>query len=215
MCDCAWRAFNLADAHGPIAAGTILPPSRLDWAIAGTSFSSVVPSGDGDSTQEIRHSRWVHWIDSRIANCDGVEDEGDMFEQSDQALTLETGRMVNPATGVATDYEEMWRSEPIEMVPSLNGERDVTCVALRMETVGGATKRGLVVRLGQYCQSFARDGDDITVERLKWDGQRWTQQVRIGEQEFPTDIATYLAHETMIDDKVGVGGAVWKVVERV
>ena len=141
-----------------------------------------------------------------------------MFDQPESALTLETGRMVNPATGVVTDYEEMWRSEPIEMVPSpLGGDGDVTCVALRMETVGGDIRRGLVVRLGQYCQSFARDGDDITVERLKWDGdqQRWARQVRIGEQEFPTDIATYLAHETMIDDKVSVGGAVWKVDEKV
>jgi hypothetical protein len=190
----------------------------LDWAIAGTSSSSAIPSTE-DSIKVTTHSKWAHWIDSRAADCDGVVDEGDMFDDpSDSALTLEKGRMLNPATGVDTDYEEMWRSEPIQMVPTpLGGDGKVTCLALRMEVVGDTTKRGLVVRLGQYCQAFARDGDEITLERLKWDGgqRRWCRLARIGQQEFPTDIATYLAHETMIDDEVKVGGVVWKVVERV
>lgn len=143
-----------------------------------------------------------------------------MFDQpSDPALTLETGRMLNPATGFETDYEEMWRSEPIQMLPTpLGRDASVTCLALRMEAEeNGSIKRGLVVRLGQYCQAFARHGDDITVERMKWDGgqQRWTRVARIGEQDLPTDIATYLAHEVMIDDEVHVGGMVWKVVEKV
>lgn len=143
-----------------------------------------------------------------------------MFDQpSDPRLVLETGRMLNPATGVETDYEEMWRSEPIQTVPLLGGgEGEVTCLALQWDGQDSTdvVKRGLVVRLGQYCQAFARDGDDITVERLKWDvdQQRWARQVRIGEQELPTEIATYLAHETKADDEVKVGGAVWKVVER-
>jgi hypothetical protein len=201
----------------------ILPLSRLDWAIAGVSSSSMIPS-PADPAKEIKHGTWSHWINSRTADADGVVDEGDMFDDpSDANLTLETGRMLNPATGVETDYEELWRSEPIEIVPVPGGrEGEVTCLALQMEATGSGTgssgrvKRGLLVRLGQYCQAFARDGDDITVERLKWDGalQRWTTKVRIGEQELPTEIATYLAHETRIDDEVRVGNAVWKVVER-
>lgn len=208
----------------PILLDVALPLSRLDWAIAGTSSSSMIPVSDG-SGKLVKHSQWAHWIDSRIVDCDNVVDEGDMFDDpSDPALTLETGRMLNPATGVDTDYEELWRSEPIETVPSpLGGGEKVTCIALQMESVGSVdgperkVRRGLVVRLGQYCQAFAREGDDTTLERLKWDAdqQRWARQARIGEQELPTDIATYLAHEARLDDEVKVGGVVWKVVERV
>ncbi|KAK4125787.1 hypothetical protein N657DRAFT_631995 [Parathielavia appendiculata] len=206
------------------ASKTILPLSRLDWAIAGVSSLSAIQSPE-DPGQKIKHCRWDHWIDSRTANTDGVFDEGDMFDDpSDASLTLEKGRMVNPATGVETDYEELWRSEPIETVPvpGAGKAEEITCLALQMEASGGGegsvgrVRRGLVVRLGQYCQAFTRDGDDITVERLKWDTgqQRWTTEVRIGEQELPTEIATYLAHEARIDDEVKVGGAAWKVVER-
>lgn len=203
-----------------------LPLSRLDWAIAGTSSSSVIPSS-GDLKKEIRHGQWAHWIDSRAADCDGVVDEGDMVDDpSDPSLTLETGRMLNPATGVDTDYEEVWRSDPIQTVPVPGGGvGTVTCIALQMESVTGdgngglekRVKRGLVVRLGQYCQAFARDGDDITVERLRWDAaqQWWVTQVRIGNQALPTEIATHLAHETTLDDEVRVGGAIWKVIEKV
>ncbi|KAK3897590.1 hypothetical protein C8A05DRAFT_38852 [Staphylotrichum tortipilum] len=203
-----------ASADG--AGDAVLSLSRLDWAIAGTSSSAMIPSRN-DSSKEIKHSQWAHWIDSRSADCDGVIDEGDMFDDpSDLALTLETGRMLNPATGVDADYEEVWRSEPIQMVPGPGGEAAVTCLALQMEGSGEGVKRGLLVRLGQYCQAFARDGDEIALERLKWDPdqQRWASLVRIGRLEFPTDIATCLAHEARIDDEVKVGSTVWKVIER-
>ena len=149
-----------------------------------------------------------------------------MFDHpSDPALTLERGRMVNPDTGNETDYEEMWRSEPIETVsfPDVDKEAsNVTCLALQWQGVeDGAgqqreVKRGLIVRLGQYCQAFARDNDEITVERLKWDSDKrqWVSQVRIGKMELPTEVATHFAHEVRLDDEVRVGGAVWKVVER-
>lgn len=195
----------------------MLPLSRLDWAIAGTSSSSVISSTE-DPAQGTKHGWWNHWIDSRAEIADGLVDEGDMFDDpSDARLTLEKGRMVNPATGVEAEYEEMWRSEPIQVVPVPGPgakEGEVGCLALQWD--GGGVNRGLIVRLGQYCQAFARNGDSITLERLKWDAdqQRWTTLVRIGEQELPTEIATYLAHETRMDDEVKVRGCVWKVVEK-
>ncbi|KAL2143761.1 hypothetical protein VTI28DRAFT_10058 [Corynascus sepedonium] len=200
--------------HGDDAGDVTLPLSRLDWAIAGTSSSALVPSR-GDPGQQIRHGKWAHWINSRTPDCDEIVDEGDMVDvPSDPSLTLETGRMLNPATGVETDYEEMWRSEPIDKV----FEGGLTCLALRMENNNdaGKVRRGLLVRLGQYCQAFARDGDSITIERLKWDAeqQRWVTQIRIGDQPLPTEVATYFAHETTLDDEVKVGDTVWKVVEK-
>ncbi|KAK4133845.1 hypothetical protein BT67DRAFT_381449 [Trichocladium antarcticum] len=203
--------------------------SRLDWAIAGTSSSTVLLPPNGQPGQWLKHSRWHHWIDSRTPNAAEADDEGDMFAHpSDAALTLERGRMVNPDTGNETDYEEMWRSEPLETVPLLRSpavSKDtakVTCLALQWHGAenGGAqqgeVKRGLVVRLGQYCQAFARDNGEITVQRLKWDSDKrqWITQVRIGEMELPTEVATHFAHDAQLDDEVRIGGAIWKVVEK-
>ncbi|KAH6634746.1 hypothetical protein B0J18DRAFT_486921 [Chaetomium sp. MPI-SDFR-AT-0129] len=224
-----------------------LPLTRLDWAIAGTS-SVDPPHTTDNSTNPTQHGRWAHWIDSRLAECDGVVDEGDMVtDPTNPALTIETGRMVNPATGLVTEYEEIWRSEGILDVPAaggggafelggeLRGElggvsdlgsvlgsapatntgntnpngQQVTCIALLMDSSphhpNGPIKRGLVVRLGQYCQAFARDGDALAVERVVWnpETQRWVTTVRMGDPglEMPTEVATYLAHATAVGDE--------------
>ncbi|KAK4141756.1 uncharacterized protein C8A04DRAFT_13771 [Dichotomopilus funicola] len=208
-------------------AGVVSDLNRLDWAIAGTS-SVDPPHTTDNSTNPIQHGRWAHWIDSRLAECDGVVDEGDMVtDPANPALTIETGRMVNPATGAVTAYEEIWRSEGILDVPAGGGggafKLGITCIALRMDSTphqsNGPIKRGLVVRLGQYCQAFARDGDALAVERVVWNAetQRWVTTVRMGDPrlEMPTEVATYLAHVTAVGDEVRVGGVGWRVVERV
>ncbi|KAL2018683.1 hypothetical protein VTK56DRAFT_518 [Thermocarpiscus australiensis] len=208
------------------ASDGILPLAQLDWAIAGTSESSLLASGDtatgglGEETKVAKqHSRWHHWIDSRTEDAEEVVDEGDMFEHpSDPTLTLEKGRMVNPDTGAETDYEELWRSESVK--PPVGAA--VCCIALQWQGEEDSrgqrrhVRRGLLVRLGQYCQAFARDGDEITVERLKWDpdSRDWTTEVRIGEKEFPTMFATDLSSDPELGDVVVVvGGDTWKVVE--
>jgi hypothetical protein len=212
----------------------ILPLSRLDWAIAGTSSSSPLafdtPVGEKETGREFKfqlgtetvivnkatHCRWHHWIDSRTPNIEGVVDKGDNFEHpTNPALTLERGSMVNPDTGIVTDYEELWRSEPVEPVV----EEEVRCLALQWqgdEEKSGQVRRGLLVRLGEYCQAFARDGDDITVERLRWDAgrQRWVSQVRIGQKDLPIPFATGSLRDVRLGDRVVVGGDSWEVVER-
>ncbi|KAK3390704.1 hypothetical protein B0H63DRAFT_388500 [Podospora didyma] len=205
-----------------------LPLSRLDWAIAGTSKSSPRDPVDG---HEVSHAEWHHWIDSRTPHTEGAVDEGDNYTQPDGITVLEKGRMVNPATGRETDYEEVWRSEPIQAVPVMIGpgprgaENGVTvCVVLELEEIeeGKVKKRGMVMRLGQYCQALVREGfveggdEKITIERLQWDADKgkWMTQVRIGDAEMPTDFATYFGHEAVVDDEVKVGGDEWKVVEK-
>ncbi|KXX79708.1 Protein HRI1 [Madurella mycetomatis] len=204
--------------------GDILPLSRLDWAIAGTSSTVWLATSDCAPGERVRRSKWHHWIDSRTPNAEHVIDEGDVFAHpSDSSLELERGRMVNPETGVEADYEELWRSEPIAhgSPHQLPGEPPAPCLVLQWSSEEGddcptGPRRGLVIRLGQYCQAFVRDGNEITVERLMWvpDEQTWHQQVRIGKRELPTEFATHLAHEARIDDEVKVGGEVWKVVEK-
>ena len=220
----------------------LLPLSALDWAIAGTSTET--PIGDDDT---VTRGKWTHWIDSRVGDIDtGAEpvvDEGVMCPNPDVAVggTLEKGRMANPSSGDEMDYEEVWVPEEVLGVPGFpslgaalgNGgdgdegseERGVKgkkcCVVLELDTDSGGkggVRRGMVVRLGQYCQALLRTGEgekDITVERLKWDGEtgRWDKVVRIGEEEVPTDFATYFGHEATAGDKVRVGEDVWIVVE--
>ncbi|KAK4448323.1 hypothetical protein QBC34DRAFT_407212 [Podospora aff. communis PSN243] len=192
-----------------------LPLTAIDWAIAGTSTSETTEGSD------VSHARWNHWIDSRTANTENLADEGDNYPQPDGSI-LEKGRMVNPATGEPADYEELWVSEDIRSVPALTSGGDIAdvsvCVVLEMDEDG---RRGMVVRLGQYCQGFMRTGDgeaDITIERLKWDSATggWSKEVRTGDAELPTDFATHLAHEAVKGDvvRVSAGGDAWTVVER-
>ncbi|KAK0645732.1 hypothetical protein B0T16DRAFT_328245 [Cercophora newfieldiana] len=194
-----------------------LPLSALEWAIAGTSSSKIIQhSEDGD----ISHSQWKHWIDSRTPNTDNVADEGDMYPQPDGS-TLEKGHMVNPATGLDTEYEEVWVSEEIQAVPAFTSGGELAdvrvCVVLEMRR-DEEGRRGMVVRLGQYCQGFARTGGgegDVAVERWRWEGEEgWVRGVRIGEGEMPCDFAMHLAAEAVKGDVVSVGGDVWMVVER-
>ncbi|KAK3324407.1 hypothetical protein B0T19DRAFT_443822 [Cercophora scortea] len=203
--------------------GDDLPLSRLDWAIAGTSTSTVRDSEDGTGRRvQVRHSRWHHWIDSRTRNAEEASDQGDMYTQDD-TRTLERGRMVNPATGLETEYEEMWRSEPAHDTPASLA----VCVVLEFHD-DAAGKRGMVVRLGQYCQGFLREGDQLTAERLKCirggererdaaegrGGSAWIIQAKIGYSEMPTDFATDFGHEAEVGDEVKVGGNFWRVVEK-
>jgi len=86
--------------------------------------------------------------------------------------------------------------------------------------------RGMVIRLGQYCQGIVRRGEQVLVERLRWDDdqQTWLRPVLVHvrtsgsetelDLEAPTDFATYFGHEAVVGDEVGVGGYVWRVVER-
>lgn len=202
----------LRDAQ-PLLDGTH-PHSALDWAIAGTSSSIPKITTDGE---QFSHSRWTHWIDSRTADVANAADEGDNFTQPDGSI-LEKGRMIYPPTGRETDYEEVWRSEPAQTVPSPFGDASgAVCVVLRLgeDDDASQTRRGMVVRLGHYCQAIVRKGDsarDVTAERWAWDGE-WARKVKIGTAGTPTDFAIHFGHEATVGDEVKVGGDVWTVVE--
>lgn len=198
-------------AHSP--QWQVLPLSRLEWAIAGTSVDPAT-NGGIDPVDNQWRGKWIHWIDSRTEDCTNVADEGDMFPlPSDPSKVLEKGRMVNPATGLETDYEEIWLSEEI----SGGQPGGKCCVVLDLDGVGadGKKRQGRIVRLGQYVQGFVRAGGNVVVERWKWAGNGWERLAKIGNAiEIPTDFATGFAHEADVGDEVKVGQDVWKVVEK-
>ncbi|GKT64073.1 hypothetical protein ColTof4_04381 [Colletotrichum tofieldiae] len=195
----------------PTAEGAQAPHGieRLEWGIAGTSSSAVRDDGNGG---QVRHSRWEHWIDSRTTEPEKAADEGDMYEQPD-GLTLEKGRMVNPATGKATDYEELWRD--VEPVPAgaaggAGAGEAVECIVLRFEDEP-TRSRGLVVWLGRFCQGISRIGGDVAAQRWEWrDDEGWKRTVRIGERELPCEallktgaplsVGAHIVHEDLVWD---------------
>ncbi|KUI55812.1 hypothetical protein VP1G_03160 [Cytospora mali] len=186
----------------------ILPRDQIDWAFAGTSSSSKVTRHDGS---QVSHSIFHHWVDSRSKEPETIRDEGDMFPQPDDMI-LETGRMVNPATGIETDYEELWCDEE----PSSIGVGEVTCVVYQLQddSIG---KRGQFVRLGQYAQGVLQIGNGFTAERWVWhQGQsKWRRLVKTGDDDAPS-------LETLLDkngsrrkegEQVETPSGTWAVIE--
>ncbi|KAF3046865.1 hypothetical protein E8E12_003933 [Didymella heteroderae] len=97
---------------------------RLDWAIAGTSSSVPAPSKGAD----VKLSTFHHWIDSRTLDIEAATDAGYMYPMPPDGrdeLVLEKGNMVNPETGVPTDYEEVWIEREMNAVPGDQGSQVV------------------------------------------------------------------------------------------
>lgn len=178
-------------------------------------------TGGIDPIDQHWRGRWIHWIDSRTEDCTDVVDEGKMYPlppQNDEPRCLEKGRMVNPATGVETDYEEVWRTEHPN--PSVPGQLD--CMVLDMDTQAedGTKKQGRIIRLGHYIQGFVRVGDQVFAERRSWDqsGGEWRVDAKIGNGiGIPMD---FIAQDTNgvdagLEVKLGDAEDIWKVVEKV
>ena len=82
--------------------------------------------------------------------------------------TLEFGEGVNPFTGNMWAYEEFWTDLEVEGTPK-EGDLDPPkwSVVLRLEALEHGV-RGLVVRVGRYCQGIVMKGEDWSVERWEW-----------------------------------------------
>ena len=179
---------------------------KLDWAFAGTSSSQP---GREPGT---RHAVWRHWVDSHATEPEMVRDEAFVREGAGPGGSeLETGRMVNPETGVEADYEEAWSSLEPSVEPGSEGR--ATCVVLRTWDDDRGV-RGVVVRLGQFCQGILRDRDAVTVERWVWERDGgWSLSVRYGEGTLPVEALLADSQRFKFDDTVEDGKRTWKVVE--
>ncbi|GAB7351392.1 hypothetical protein MBLNU459_g2069t1 [Dothideomycetes sp. NU459] len=194
------------------------PMSLLEWAFAGVSSSTLrLGNGDGDGDGDdgddgkgqgppVPHSTWTHEIDS---NTDApAADEGDMFAQPDGVHTLERGEMIDPTTGRLTRYEEKWADARVEVTEvdaagggggggggGEGGKRWSVVLGLDDEAAGA---KGVVVRVGQWCQGIIKVRGEVSVERWRWaveetsDGSRkgdWKRVAKLGRLFLPCSFA--------------------------
>ncbi|RFU36234.1 hypothetical protein B7463_g8, partial [Scytalidium lignicola] len=155
---------------------------RLEWGFAGTSTSSPAEYEAGKLIKP-SHTVWRHWVDNKT--IDSVEDEGDMFPIENSSEVLEKGAMVNPATGIVTNYEELW--EDLDPIRTGNEEQYVSWV-LKTEKPDPYV-RGKAIRIAQFIEAVLRVGDTISVARWKWDVKAgWQQVLAIGKLDLSTEL---------------------------
>lgn len=175
----------------------------MEWAFAGKSYTTQISIGDGVNTPQ--HSLWEHWIDSKSDNPS--VDEGDMWPQPNGDV-LERGTQKHPVTGLDCEYEELWGELDVEVV---GNEKSRISVVLETE-ISDKNARGLVVRVGRWCQGILQIGDKLTIERWQWVNSEWNRTARIGDGVLPCD-ATFIDRTLSEEDLVRSGDRLWKVVE--
>ncbi|KAI9719800.1 MAG: hypothetical protein M1812_003289 [Candelaria pacifica] len=198
------------------------PFEALDWAFAGTSATTPSPRANPDTPA---HTLWTHLIDSQTPDApETVRDKGDIFPQAN-GDSLETGSMINPATGEVAAYEELWTE--LEVPPSLHFS-----VVLKTRTKnweGG--ERGMIVRVGGWCQGILTDTNGrCTIERWRFGGHdceeeyssergeaeayigNWKRVARLGEATLPC-VTTFGEFDLREGETVNETEERWIVVE--
>lgn len=149
-----------------------------------------------EEEDQVTHSVWQHWIDNEysVGAPEIPVDEGDMHPMPDGRV-LEVGHSFNAALGKMQGYEEMWSDVPIK---ACFPQQSKFSIVLRLEDVNGGV-RGVVVRVGQFCQGIVMKESQVTVERWEFIEQRgkegevvggkWTRLARIGDSFLPSAVA--------------------------
>lgn len=128
--------------------------------------------------------------------------------------TLELGAMYNPLTNSEQAYEEVWVDYSAS---SVNGTR--WSLVVDLEDLEHKAK-GRVVRVGEHCQAILKIGDQVTVERWKYevsplfkDGQSdWKRVARLGDLFLPVSLA--FEPESLIEgNTLTFGDYKWAVKE--
>ncbi|KAF2813929.1 uncharacterized protein BDZ99DRAFT_567642 [Mytilinidion resinicola] len=136
----------------------------------------------------------------------------------DAALTLETGVMTYSPTGLQTPYEEMWRDVAATAADVGTEAKYSVVLTLEMPLI---CARGMVVRVGQWCQGVLMIGAQVTCERWEFvweDGKKgrdgeWVRRVRLGDGFLPTGVA-FRTPEVKVGNTCKNGDMVWVVREK-
>ena len=138
--------------------------------------------------------------------------------------------MPNPSTGQMQDYEELWRDLSPCRLP--NDPKLVSFVMTAENKVLGT--RGLIVRVGTWCQGVIRSGNDLGVERWRYgaigssleglnhtltdmtpneERNCWERFVKIGDMSLPCQVTWEKCWTLKVGDEITSGGLKWEVKE--
>ena len=200
--------------------------TNIEWAFAGISHATEGSNQNG--IQGPGHSVWEHWIDSK--SDDPPSDEGDMWLQANGDV-LERGKDVDPDTGKIKEYEELWRDLKIDLVDQ---EIEHISTVLKAENVKTSAK-GMVIRIGGWCQGILKVGNDLTIERWCWTkleseqvqklsstqtsmiqqetiSGKWEKLWKLGNGSLPC-AATFKVTTLKENTTIQAGDLEWKVIE--
>lgn len=178
----------------------------LEWAFAGKVEVRLPDQQDTKAiAQAHARARWNRIIDSQLSYLPDETDEADLTLQPDGSI-LEAGGFPNPTTGEEEPFQEIWYLIP--QLP-LTGN----CVVLKADHQD-IHVRGLIVRVGQWCQGILyRSKDDKVVERWHLEAPgNWIRDLRIGESTVSLPCTNTFAH-LEIGGTIELDGITWVVVE--
>jgi hypothetical protein len=150
-----------------------------------------------------------------------ISDSGTMYSRDD-GMTLEKGAMVNPVTGIKTEYEEIWEDLPFTVPKALKCGHYVLTHDEETIEVLKKKSRGAVMQLGTWFQAIFRSDEAdtagkattaLTATRWAWDDAKaqWAllATYKVGDNEAPTpnDIESQL-------EKLHVGGVIHLVGQK-
>ncbi|GJE85213.1 hypothetical protein PsYK624_012910 [Phanerochaete sordida] len=125
-------------------------PARCEWAFAGQK--EYLPDG---------RCAFNHLLDSRVP--EGAQPPPDVgtWHVLANGDELETGEMLNPATGATEPYEEVWREE--DVVP---GTKVVALQLVDVHPDGSpGPVRGVFVQVGDWAQGVVRTPHGVSARR--------------------------------------------------
>ena len=131
---------------------------------------------------------------------------------------LERGEHLNKTAGEVEKYEELWGDIPVRRVGGQGKgekeeeERHVSIVAKAEDAERRI--RGMIVRVGDWCQGILKAGDEITAERWHWtEAKGWERIARLGRGESLRCELTL--EESIIEEgkRYEYEGLGWEVVE--
>ncbi|KAK5053148.1 hypothetical protein LTR84_002122 [Exophiala bonariae] len=173
------------------------------YATAGMSFTHMPQGTESCAAYESTiHVQWEHSIDSsRAFDTDGA----DMYLLSN-GDTMEIGFMM--LRGEWKMFKEYWLDGSPEPNPSY--------MAMElMPSSGNNSEKGMVIRIGNYCQGILQNDSDLWVERWQTDSNgEWKIDARSTKSHEAVLPCQWSAVEgRKLGDSIEFGDRSWKVVE--
>ncbi|KAF9697218.1 hypothetical protein EKO04_004681 [Ascochyta lentis] len=157
---------HAGDSDLPNAGETV----RLEWGFAGHSSTTTSSSPPHPEYGVANHSTWTHWLDSRhrVGDPQIPVDEGDLYAIS-PTLTIECGAAFHPHLGRVAGHEEAWRDvvgSPVGIGTETTGLENFSALLRLHDDANGV--RGVVLRVGRFCQAIVVLGARVSTERWEY-----------------------------------------------